>query len=70
MWRLAHLFFADQRDALVLTGMAVFYAETGWASAVMEAFGGPKVAGLVHRISAAIPCWEFSSSTWSMWRPS
>ena len=53
-WRLAHLFFALSVMTLVLTGMAVFYAATPWASAIMEVLGGPKVAGLIHRISAAI----------------
>jgi thiosulfate reductase cytochrome b subunit len=39
---------------LVLTGMAVFYAETGWAKAIMEALGGPRMAGLMHRTAATI----------------
>jgi hypothetical protein len=46
MWRLAHLCFALSVMTLVLTGMAAFYAETGWAKAVMAAFGGPKNAGI------------------------
>ena len=53
-WRLAHLCFAISVMTLVLTGMAVFYAATPWAAAIMEALGGPKVAGLIHRISAAV----------------
>jgi cytochrome b subunit of formate dehydrogenase len=52
MWRLAHLLFALSVMILVLTGMAAFYAETGWARAVMAAFGSPKTAGLVHRVAA------------------
>ena len=52
MWRVAHLFFAVSVMTLVLTGMAVFFAETAWAKAVMSAFGGPRTAGLVHRIAA------------------
>jgi len=52
IWRLAHLCFALAVMTLVLTGMAAFYAETGWAKAVMAAFGGPKNAGLVHRVAA------------------
>jgi thiosulfate reductase cytochrome b subunit len=39
---------------LVLTGMAVFYAETSWAKIIMQAFGSPRAAGIVHRASAAI----------------
>jgi cytochrome b subunit of formate dehydrogenase len=52
MWRLAHLLFAISVMMLVLTGMSAFYAETGWARAVMAAFGSPKTAGLVHRVAA------------------
>ena len=52
MWRLAHLLFALSVMILVLTGMAAFYAETGWARAVMAAFSGPQTAGLVHRVAA------------------
>jgi cytochrome b subunit of formate dehydrogenase len=51
-WRLAHLLFALSVMTLVLTGMSTFYAETGWAKAVMAAFGSPKTAGLVHRVAA------------------
>jgi len=53
-WRVAHLCFAISVMTLVLTGMAVFYAATPWANAIIDAMGGPKVAGLLHRISAAI----------------
>ncbi len=52
LWRLAHLLFALSVMTLVLTGMAAFYAEAGWAKAVMAAFTGPKMAGLVHRVAA------------------
>ena len=52
MWRIAHLLFALSVMILVLTGMSAFYAETGWAKAVMAAFGSPKTAGLVHRVAA------------------
>jgi len=38
---------------LVLSGMAVFYADTAWAKGVMSALGGPRVAAVVHRTSAA-----------------
>ena len=54
LWRLAHLVFAISVMMLVLSGMAVLYAETSWAKVVMHAFGSPKVAGIVHRTSAAI----------------
>jgi cytochrome b subunit of formate dehydrogenase len=51
--RLAHLVFAISVMVLVLTGMAAFYSYTGWARAVMAAFGGPNIAGIVHRTAAA-----------------
>lgn len=52
MWRLAHLAFALSVMTLVLTGMAAFYPETNWAKAVMATLGGPRTAGLIHRIAA------------------
>jgi cytochrome b subunit of formate dehydrogenase len=54
MWRLAHLVFALSVMTLVLTGMAVFYADTAWAKAIMAALGGPRVAGVIHRTAAVI----------------
>jgi cytochrome b subunit of formate dehydrogenase len=54
IWRIAHLCFALSVMLLILTGMAVFYADTTWAPVIMQAFGGPKMAGIVHRTSAAI----------------
>jgi cytochrome c551/c552/thiosulfate reductase cytochrome b subunit len=54
VWRLAHLVFALSVMTLVLTGMAVFFADTAWAKAVAAAFGGPKTTAIVHRTAAAI----------------
>jgi len=54
LWRLAHLVFAISVMTLVLTGMTVFFADTGWAKVVAAAFGGPKIAALVHRTAAAV----------------
>ncbi|OIQ99049.1 formate dehydrogenase-O subunit gamma [mine drainage metagenome] len=54
IWRLAHLIFALSVMMLVLTGMAVFYSDSFWAPVIMKALGGPKIAGLIHRISATI----------------
>ncbi|MDH3289227.1 MAG: cytochrome c3 family protein [Betaproteobacteria bacterium] len=53
-WRIAHLAFAGSVMMLVLTGMAVLYAETGWAKFIVGALGGPRAAGILHRVSAAI----------------
>ena len=53
VWRLAHLVFALSVMTLVLTGMAVFFADSAWAKAVIAAFGGPKTAAIVHRTAAA-----------------
>jgi cytochrome b subunit of formate dehydrogenase len=54
MWRLAHLVFALSVMTLVLTGMAVFYAESDWAKTIMEALGGPRNAAIIHRVAAVI----------------
>jgi cytochrome b subunit of formate dehydrogenase len=53
-WRLVHLFFAVALMILSLTGMAAFYAETGWAAAVMQMLGGPKSAAIIHRVAAVV----------------
>ncbi|MGE0467665.1 MAG: cytochrome C [Steroidobacteraceae bacterium] len=53
-WRLVHLSFAVALMMLSLTGMAAFYAEAGWASVVMNMFGGPKAAAIVHRVAGVI----------------
>jgi len=54
LWRLGHLLFAISVMMLVLTGMAVFYAETNWAQGLMHLLGGPKVAAVIHRTSATL----------------
>jgi cytochrome b subunit of formate dehydrogenase len=54
MWRLAHLIFAISVMTLVLTGMAVFFAEMPWAQFVVRMFGSPKEAAIVHRVAATI----------------
>ncbi len=54
VWRVAHLLFALALMILSLTGMALFYAETAWAATVMTGLGGPKVAGVIHRVSAVV----------------
>lgn len=53
-WRVVHLLFALSLMVLSLTGMAAFYAETGWASAVMDLLGGPRAAAIVHRVAAVL----------------
>jgi cytochrome b subunit of formate dehydrogenase len=54
VWRIGHLLFALSVMTLILTGMAVFYSYTDWAPVIMKALGGPQVAALIHRVSAAI----------------
>jgi cytochrome c551/c552/cytochrome b subunit of formate dehydrogenase len=54
LWRLAHLIFAISVMTLVLTGMAVFFAEMPWAQFVVGMFGSPKAAAIVHRLAAGI----------------
>jgi cytochrome b subunit of formate dehydrogenase len=60
IWRIAHLVFALSVMTLVLTGMAVFYAETAWAKSIMGLFGSPRTAAIVHRTSAALMLGIFS----------
>ncbi len=54
LWRIAHLAFALSVIVLVLTGMTLFYADSFWAPIISKAFGGPRVTGVIHRISAVI----------------
>ena len=54
LWRIAHLCFALSVMLLILTGMGLFYSHISWAPVVMNAFGGPEVTGIIHRVSAAI----------------
>jgi cytochrome b subunit of formate dehydrogenase len=51
-WRLAHLLFALCVIGLLITGMSLFYAETFWAPALQQALGGPRSAGMIHRVLA------------------
>jgi cytochrome b subunit of formate dehydrogenase len=52
IWRVAHLGFAITVIMLVFTGMTLFYAHTAWAPVISQAFGGPRVTGIVHRVFA------------------
>jgi cytochrome b subunit of formate dehydrogenase len=54
IWRVAHLSFALSLMVLTLTGMPLFYPDVAWAPWVMQALGGPKIAGAIHRVSAVI----------------
>jgi cytochrome b subunit of formate dehydrogenase len=51
-WRLAHLVGALSIMTLALTGLSILFAESSWAPVVMKMLGGPKSAGIVHRIGA------------------
>jgi cytochrome b subunit of formate dehydrogenase len=53
-WRLGHLLFAVSLMILTLTGMTLMYAGSDWAPVVMRRFGGPVVAGWVHRVNALV----------------
>ena len=53
-WRWAHLIFAVSVIVLVMTGIALLYPNTAWAPVLEQAFGGPKIAGIVHRTAAVI----------------
>ncbi len=52
-WRIGHLMFALTTMTLVLTGSTLLFAESAWAPAVAQLFGGPKVLGIIHRVAAA-----------------
>ena len=53
-WRLGHLLFATSLMILTLTGMTLMYAGSSWAPVVMQLLGGPKVAGIIHRVNAVV----------------
>jgi cytochrome b subunit of formate dehydrogenase len=53
-WRLGHLLFAVSLMILTLTGMSLMYAHTAWAPVVINLMGGPKAAGIVHRVNAVV----------------
>jgi cytochrome b subunit of formate dehydrogenase len=54
IWRLAHITFALSLMILTLTGMPLFYPDAPWASHLMNALGGPHIAGMIHRVNAVI----------------
>lgn len=54
MWRWAHLLFALSIILLVATGVTLLYPNTAWAPLLERAMGGPRIAGLVHRIAAVV----------------
>ena len=72
IWRVAHLSFALSLMLLTLTGMPLFYPDAAWAPWVMQALGGPKVAGLIHRIFAVIFAgvffWHLAYIAMRVWR--
>jgi len=53
-WRIAHLLFALTLMMLTLTGISLFYPEAPWAKPLINLLGGPKTAGTIHRVNAAI----------------
>ena len=54
IWRIGHLMVLLATMTLVLTGMAVLYAESAWAHLVVSMFGGPQVTAIVHRVCATV----------------
>ncbi len=51
-WRIAHLTFALSLMTLTISGMPLLFSNTEWAYTVMKWFGGPRVAGEIHRVAA------------------
>lgn len=39
---------------LALTGLPLHFSETGWARALMRAYGGPSISAIVHRFGALL----------------
>ncbi len=72
IWRLAHITFALSLMLLTLTGMPLFYPDAAWAPWVMKALGGPKVAGVIHRVNAVIFAgvffWHLAYMGLNVWR--
>lgn len=72
IWRLGHLVFALSLMLLTLTGMPLFYPDAAWAPLVMNALGGPKVAGLIHRVNAVVFAgvffWHLAYMALGIWR--
>ncbi|HTT47651.1 MAG TPA: cytochrome b/b6 domain-containing protein [Pseudolabrys sp.] len=54
MWRWAHLLFAVSIILLVATGITLLYPTTAWAPVLERLMGGPVIAGIIHRVSAAV----------------
>ncbi len=53
-WRLAHLVFAIITMTLVLTGTTALFADSSWAPTVASLLGGPRILGIIHRVSATL----------------
>ena len=54
LWRWAHLLFAVSIILLVATGITLHYPDTAWAPVLERLFGGPTIAGIIHRIAAVV----------------
>jgi len=52
VWRWIHALFAIATMVLVLTGTSLLFPHTAWAKAVIDALGGPKMEGIIHRTAA------------------
>jgi len=72
IWRIAHITFALSLMILTVTGMPLFYPDVAWAPWVMNALGGPKVAGMIHRVNAVIFAgvffWHLAYMALLIWR--
>jgi formate dehydrogenase subunit gamma len=54
VFRLQHIAMFTSLIILIVTGLPLKYADTGWAMSFFHAIGGVKVSGIIHRIGAAI----------------
>ena len=54
LFRLQHMAMFTGVIILIITGLPLKYADTGWAMSFFHAVGGVKASGIVHRVGAAI----------------
>lgn len=54
LFRLQHMAMFVSVIILIVTGLPLKFADTGWAMAFFHVIGGVKVGGIIHRVGAVI----------------
>jgi len=62
--RVMHVLLILSFFTLVGTGFPIKYSETAWAKVLVNMWGGPHMAGIFHRIAAAVLCALFLYTLW------